>query len=477
MAKYFNIKVLSLILCFGVGAGCAHAAENRLLRAIEADTSEQLAAYRQQIEDLEFEFGPYHLGIAEPLQSMIELLEEAGDYEQVAELQRRQLQIMRTELGLEHPDLIPLLQSIMTTQLALGNWEEISDHLEHIRHLRSSFDGDNTEELLAAIQDQINWLYSRITVEDRRQQARNFFEIRDLYEEIEDIVEEAYGEDSLEAAPWRYKLAVNEYHLVAFLNASKGLGSESIDRLVQREGTYGLESRNRFGVSSVSQFGNSSFVPAVEKGRPIGDAYLSDGYSIVKSIQEVIDEEAGLEAQAMIKIYRSDFQILADRGRSIRGYREARDLLLQAGIPSDDVRWFFERPSVIPMETLHLNFADALAERKERIAASEQAEEEGIQIGVFTSWNEALGSTPMPVNEDPLWNIDVPLMWADLSFSVNSQGKASSVDILRTGPDDLDTKRSLWRVARDMQFRPAIIDNKARRVNDVRMRYQFTDED
>ena len=83
----------------------------------------------------------------------------------------------------------------------------------------------------------------------------------------------------------------------------------------------------------------------------------------------------------------------------------------------------------------------------------------------------------MPVNEDPLWNIDVPLMWADLSFSVNSQGKASSVDILRTGPDDLDTKRSLWRVARDMQFRPAIIDNKARRVNDVRMRYQFTDED
>ena len=69
--KLFNISVLALIACLCAGANSSYGAENRLLRAMETDTSEQLAAFRQQIEDLEFEFGPYHASLVEPLQSMI----------------------------------------------------------------------------------------------------------------------------------------------------------------------------------------------------------------------------------------------------------------------------------------------------------------------------------------------------------------------------------------------------------------------
>ncbi|MEX0963962.1 MAG: hypothetical protein WDZ52_07990 [Pseudohongiellaceae bacterium] len=472
--NFIFIRVLALLAFLCAGVGSVSAAEERLLIAIETETSEQLATYRQQIEELEFEYGPYHPSLIEPLGSMIELLTEIEDYEQVAQLQNRQLQVMRTEIGFEHPDLIPMLESIMATQLALGNWEEISEHLEHIRHLRSSMAGDNTEFLLSAIQDQINWLYSRIAIEDRREQVRNFFAIRDLYQEIEDIVEQAYGEDSIEAAPWLYKVAYNEYHLVQFLNASRGLGSESVNRLIQQEGTFGLESQNRNGFNSNTFFGNRSVVPVVDKGRPIGDAYLRDGYSMVDKLYDARVEESDLEAQAMLQIYRSDFQLLADRGRAIRGYREAQELLLEAGIAEQDVRWFFERPMVIPMQNLHLNFADALAELKSRIEATT---EEGIHLGVFTSWTEALESTPMPSNDDPFWQVDYPFMTADLSFSVSSNGRASSVDILATDPEELDSKRSLWRVVRDIHFRPAIIDDRARRVKDVRMRYRFVDED
>ena len=138
-----NIIVLTIsrlalffLLCFG--GGLSHAAEDRLLIGSALGNAEQLVAYQLQIEDLEFEFGPYHPSLIEPLESMIALLNEDEDYERVAQLQNRQLQVMRTELGFEHPDLVPLLQSIMTTQLALGNWKEISDQLEHIRHLRTT---------------------------------------------------------------------------------------------------------------------------------------------------------------------------------------------------------------------------------------------------------------------------------------------------------------------------------------------------
>ena len=472
----FIINGLSLFVLLCFGAFSSHAAEDRLLIGSALGSTARLEAYALQMEDLEFEFGPYHPSLIEPLESMIELLTEDEDYERVRTLQNRQLQVMRTELGFEHPDLIPLLQSIMTTQLALGNWEEVSDQLEHIRHLRTAIDGEDAELLLFAIQDQIDWLFSRITIEDRREQVRNFFKIRDLYEEIEDIVEDSYGEDSIEAAPWLYKVAYNEYHLVRFLNASKGLGSESISRLVRQEGTFGLESQNRNGFSSRSFFGNSSIIPVIEKGRPVGDKYLRDAYSMVNKIQDVVEESSDLEAQAMIKIYRSDFQLLSDRGTAIRGYRDARDMLLEAGVAAEEVRWFFERPMVIPMEVLHLNFPDALAELRGSIESVATATGDEIHLGMFTSWTEALDSTPMPQSKNPFWQLDHPFKYADVSFTVSSRGKASSVDVLATGPGELDSKRSIWRSVRDIHFRPALIDNRARRVKGVRMRYQFVDE-
>ena len=464
---------LFVLLCFG--GFLSHAAENRPLIGSVLANTEQLAAYQTQIEDLEFEFGPYHSSLIEPLVSMIALLSESEDYERVIQLQSRQLQVMRTELGFEHPDLVPLLQSIMTTQMALGNWEEVSDQLEHIRHLLTTVDGESTEILLWAIQDQIDWLFSRITIEDRREQVRNFFKIRDLYGELEDIVEDTYGEDSLEAAPWLYKVAHHEYHLVSFLNASKGLGSESVDQLIRREGTFGLESQNRIGLSSRSIFGNSSPTPIIDKGRPIGDGYLRDAYSMVNKIQDVVEENFDLEAQAMMKIYRSDFQLLSNRGSWIRGYRDARDMLLEAGIVKEEVHWFFERPMVIPMETLHLSFSDALAELRERIEPITSVKEE-MHLGIFISWTEALRSTPMPQSKNPFWQLDNPFKYADISFSVSSRGRASSVDVLATAPEELDSKRSISRSVRDIHFRPAIIDNKARRMKDVRMRYRFVDE-
>jgi hypothetical protein len=472
----FIISRLAFSVLLYFGALPSHAAEDTLLIGSALANAEQLAAYQLQIEDLEFEFGPYHSSLIEPLESMIALLNEDEDYEEVALLQNRQLQVMRTELGFEHPDLVPLSQSIITTQMALGNWEAISDQLEHIRHLRTTVEGENTEILLSAIQDQIGWLFSRITIEDRREQVRNFFEIRDLYEEIEDIVEDTYGEDSLEAAPWLYKTAYHEYHLVSFLNGSKGLGSESVDRLVRREGAFGLESQNRNGFSSNSFFGNASVIPAIERGRPIGDRYLRDAYSMVKKIQDVVEENSDIEARAMIKIYRSDFQLLSDRGSAIRSYREARDMLLEAGIAEEEVHWFFERPMVIPMETLHLNFADALDELKERIEPIASVKDQEMHLGIFTSWTEALISTPMPQSKNSFSQLDHPFKYADVSFSVSSRGKASSVDVLVTGPQELDSKRSISRSVRGIHFRPAIIDNKTRRVKDVRMRYQFLDQ-
>lgn len=473
----FIIRSLTLAVLLCSGALPGYAAEQEPLIDKLFDSAEQLAAYQQQIEDLESEFGPYHTSLIEPIESMIELLNEAEDYTQVEQLQNRQMQVMRTELGFENPDLIPLLRSMAVTQLALGNWEEVSDQLDHIRHLRATIDGENTALLLATIQDQIDWQFNRIAVDDPKEQASNFFRVRELYREMEDIVEKITWQDGLDAVPWLYRIAHNDYHLFRFLNASKGLASDAIDELVRQEGSFRLNE----GQNSRSVFGISTNMLILDSDRPIGEAYLRDAYLTVKQLQDLIDESADLETRAMLMIYSSDYQMLFGRGTTTRGYRQARRMLLESGVAAEDVSWFFERPMPIPMQNLHLNFADALAELKGRIepiasVMEEPVMEEKMHLGVFNSWTEALGSTQMPEPKNAFWQMNYPFKYADVSFSVSSRGKVNSVDILATGPEEIKSKGSILRAMRKIQFRPALIDDKNRRVEDVHMRYQFIDQ-
>lgn len=475
----FKISLLDaviLLVALCVSSVGLRAAEETISVAEIAELDQQLDAYRAQIEDLEFEFNPYHSSLIEPLESMVLLLREKGDYEQVAEIQNRQLQVLRTELGFEHPDIIPLLKSIISNEMLLGNWENISDHLEHIRHLQASLESDDPNLLLGAIDDQINWIFSRIALEDSDDLVRNFFNTRGLYDDMKDLLEDKYGKENPESAPWLYKVAYNSFHLVQFLNGSKGVGSRSVDRLVRQEGAMKLQSSNRNSFGASAFYSNRSRIPVVDADRPVGDTYLRDGYFLVRKIHDMLEEQDDIEAFAMAKIYRGDYQLLSGRGSAIRTYREARELLLEAGVAEDDVNWFFERPMVIPMDTFHTRLADAIADLKERIPLVEPESKNELHLGVFTAWLEALDSTPMPLSKDPYWKLELPYHYVDLSFSVSSRGKASSVDVLASGPDDEEVGRNTRRSVREIHFRPAIIDGKAKRVNDVFIRYRFVQE-
>ena len=104
--------------------------------------------YEAQIEDFESEFGPMDNRLLEPLAGLINILIEQRQFERVAEIQSRQLSILRANSGFENLDLLPVLRNMIQVQQALGNWEESSDHLEHIRVLIAANFGQKSEELL-----------------------------------------------------------------------------------------------------------------------------------------------------------------------------------------------------------------------------------------------------------------------------------------------------------------------------------------
>ena len=352
--KYRAIATITVFIAvLQAGQVLIAAEETGLLQALITRSNDLLQAYASyeiELEELESRFGPYDQSLLEPLDSMIALMIEARDYEKVAALQERQLQLVRTSMGLEHADVIPVVEDIIANQIRLEDWPAVSDRLEHIRDVTGANRSFSATDLISAIEDQAYWHLNRVYLEEPRRSARNFMKARELYREAEALAEDNYGSDSPALFPWLYRRAVVEYQLVQFLNADDGLGSDTISRLIREEGRTRLQSSSRVFVDVDAVFGPGTNIPVVDAGQVIGESYLRDGMNLIGRMREIAEAEGDTEALAMAKIYRADFQLLLDYGTAFREYREAQELLREAGINDSEIEGFFNRPSMIPYD-------------------------------------------------------------------------------------------------------------------------------
>ena len=113
---------------------------------------QDLERYEQQLEEYEFEYGFFDIRLQEPLLAIEALHAELGDYPEMRATQNRRLQLTRTALGLEHPDIIPLVEAMVRTDIRLSNWTEVSDHLEHLHTLTVANYGIDSEQAMLALQ-------------------------------------------------------------------------------------------------------------------------------------------------------------------------------------------------------------------------------------------------------------------------------------------------------------------------------------
>ena len=80
------------------------------------------------------------------------------------------------------------------------------------------------------------------------------------------------------------------------------------------------------------------------------------------------------------------------------------------------------------------------------------------------------------MSDDSLLQIGLPQNLVDLKFNVSTRGRVSSVDVVRSVPEDDRVAREASRAIREVRFRPAYVNGKATRVRDVRIRYLFAQE-
>lgn len=438
-----------------------------------------LQAYEEQLADLETQYGPYHSSLLEPLESMEILLTEMESYARVAELQRRRLQIRRTEFGFESSELIPLLEEMITTQLQLSDWEGVADSLEHIRHLHAVNSGHGSEAVLATLRKQAQWLLARVYLDPDRDRADLVLDAREIYDQALDLAEEAYGEGSPELIPWLYDRALSLYYLVAMLNTDNGLAGSAIDEVILRDGMARLHTASaNSSVGAISIYGPSSRVPIVDADEPVGVAYLRQARGFIQDIEEIGEEMADTELLGMAAIYKGDINILMRRSSGRKDYREARELLLEAGISEERVDRVFARPMVLPMPQFFTDFAGLEHYQQSQLRALPRGEfpnldSEFNHVGLLTAWDEDMRAVAIPAPPEGMAELRIDKNYVDLEFRISTRGEVSSVDVLAAEPDEKKVQRTAWRALREISFRPPFVDNRTRTVRDARIRYQF----
>ena len=451
----------------------------------------ELQRYESLLEELEYEHSAFDPLLLEPLASIEALHAELGDFERVRDIQSRRLQLVRTSRGLEHPDTIALVEAMVATEIRLGNWGGVSDHIDHLRTLAQANFGAESAELMAAMLRQANWYQAKMYLDEDRDRARNFMESREIFDDLLDMAEDRFGEDDPALIPWLYARSYNLYQLVGMLNSKGSVQGLAINETVRRDGEARLHNSPSRGFSPQSiGFGVGHRVPIVDSGEPIGAYYLRLASGYIDDIRDIAEEAEDWETWAMATLYYGDYSLLRGRNTGRRDYRDAREKLLEIGISEERLENFFNRPMPIPIETFYSSFADMENYQAQTLAGLEVIVEEGeendkpeepwrdpVHAGVFLAWEDGIPAVQRPTLEDPVLALNLPNYQADLSFRVNSSGRVSAVHVIAFEPDERRISSDAIRAARELRFRPALYDGRPRTRRNVQLRYKNLPED
>jgi hypothetical protein len=272
--------------------------------------------------------------------------------------------------------------------------------------------------------------------------------------------------------PWLYKRALNLYQVVAVLNSGGGLAGDAMDRVIQLDGVARLQTystRSRFVGGSF--FDRNPRIPVLDSGSLIGEYYLRDALVELKTMTEIYEESGDIEAQAMATIYCGDFRVLLGFGSGRKTYREAMDLLREAGIAESRISLFFDVPQIIPVAEFTPSFAQAEIARNATLVPS--ISDQSLLIAQFTALEEDAGNVSMPASFTDRWGFRLPEDIVEMTINISSTGEVSSAKFVAASSDEKSIRRRALRSVRSLRFRPRFEEDKAVSVREVNFSYRF----
>ena len=357
-----------------------------------AETLRDLELYEADLHRMEAG-GVYHSPqLVEPLSRIADSYMELNRFAEADAILDRAQQIVRIEEGLYTRNQLPFLHKRIENYVNAGQWREARKLQDHMIWFYLNKYGNSDQGMMRGLMD-LSYVHMRGITEDLAENQGYHY----LRAAFSSRVALLVAERIWPRLEQRKAVLIYEQLRIMYLQASA----------IAKGGTVGQSLRTTGGNSPLA--GNAYAAERVMSPERALNMLRSSGVGFLDRMRQIYAGESELEvseALAMVKLYQADWYLLFDRKlRALQGYRDAWEMLLQAGVPEEDVRQLFATPALIPEPAFYDSVEKALAARARAPDDAPEAFEEGVPVKVF-------------------FDVDSPL--ADESFSPQRLGLTAS---------------------------------------------------
>ncbi|WP_091508841.1 energy transducer TonB [Microbulbifer yueqingensis] len=178
--------------------------------------SEAVENYRKRIEEMEAEYGAYGAGIDEQLVGLATALQRSGAHEEAISEFRRAMLINRVNEGLYSLNQVPMIESMIDSQVALNQWDDANDNQQYLFWLHEQNYGETDPRMLPVIERLSDWHLKAYVEEKGETLFEHLISATNLYQLAVDIITQNFGADDLRLVQALRGLKVTNYYLFTY---------------------------------------------------------------------------------------------------------------------------------------------------------------------------------------------------------------------------------------------------------------------
>lgn len=398
--------------------------------ALEQD----IADYQQAVVYEELENGPFSEGLLESFMGLGRLYQQQGEHEEALEILARAEYISRINSGLHAPEQFEIVDAIIDSHLALGQFAEADEKQHYLLFIQQEYYGGDNPQMVPALENLGDWgmyafnsLLSTVSGSGNSRSRDNpraiaysnlFVAQRNYLKAIYTLINNRSFTDP--------RLPLLEYHLIEAIY----LGANRAGIMTDPQFYFGYGGNPTKGFRLVhEEFSGTS--PTFINGRNAWQrmrAYLENNPSA--TIQEVTDSIIGM----------GDWHLLFNRpGLALDNYREAHRYLELQNMPEAEIA---------------------------RVLAPTVPQ----QLPAFTPLPNSRGKLGIAPDAEIAYD-----GYLDVSFRLTDQGNVRGLRIIgKSESADGVLIQRLRRLLRSMPFRPRFDANGEPLNNDqITLRYHF----
>ena len=289
----------------------------------------------QEIQRIESQAGAYSPKLSEHLVTLAALYQSKGKHLDAIDIYKRAIHVQRINEGLYNLNQAPVIERLIESQIALGDWEEAAKKHEHLFWLHQQNYGDSDPQLLPVLSKMSKWhlnAYSVSPVEP----AKHLSTAYRMFNQSIEIIEEHYGSYDIRLIEPLQGLAISYYFWARW-------------RAKQENRRPTKSSVHEASIS----FTNNKFTEAERKAKV--DRYMLNSYHngkrSIARMREIFEADKDSDPVNAIKaqVQLGDWYMLFDRPNSAhREYQEAYQAIGEHEHLVDFRSHMFAKPRALP---------------------------------------------------------------------------------------------------------------------------------